>query len=655
MYKPLEMYGASSNFNHPYPKMGSHGNVSGHGGHGHGGHGHSHAPGEQCGMHGGEGGEDAHFPSPGPQDKPKPPPPPAPSKPDPTSMNIVQSTQYGELAKLMEFIENGADVRTPDAENVTLLHWAAINNRIEIVKYLITNGAIVDQKGGNLETTPLHWAVRQGLLNMVVLLMKYGADPNSVDIEGCTCLHVASQLSQTAVVAYLIGKGMDVDQVDNNGMTPLMWAAYRSFGVDTIRLLITMGASVNRRDKFHKNTALHWAVISSNHNGISVLTKASADATITNEKGETPLDLAKQKKSSWIMTQLEYLNLNQAREQPGWLRNISTNKIFRYGIMFWLPFYALFSVAGVLEWTKGWECSLLIISTLLITWGCIRLFYSYDLNSNPIALGISIATKLMTYTVWYFYIMEHCTFYFILPFVGFSAMLFYSFYKAWKSDPGTITATHGERKRIIVNLAEDGCLDFKSFCPTCLVRRPIRSKHCSICDCCVARMDHHCPWVDNCIGVDNHASFMIYLFSVIVCYTYIMYGAFCYFSDKCHAFDNGVLKGFTAMFQCSGMVSWTVFLAVFYYFWVTSLFGSQCYQIFWRGMTTNEVINAPRYQHFFTKDNGGMPSSPFTRGVIGNIADFFQCSCFGLVRPVYVDWKAEFDFDQFSGHRKQTV
>jgi hypothetical protein len=33
------------------------------------------------------------------------------------------------------------------------------------------------------------------------------------------------------------------------------------------------------------------------------------------------------------------------------------------------------------------------------------------------------------------------------------------------------------------------------------------------------------------------------------------------------------------MFQCSGMVSWTVFLAVFYYFWVTSLFGSQCYQV----------------------------------------------------------------------------
>lgn len=375
------MFGASSNFN-PYAAQNHGGHSHGghnHGGHGHGGHGHSHAPGEQCGTSVDSlktGNDDISFPSPGPLNKNvAAAAPPPPSTPDPTTMSIVQAVQYGEMTKLKELIENGADVRKPDAENVTLLHWAAINNRIDIVKYLITTGAIVDQKGGNLDATPLHWAVRQGLLNMVVLLMQYGADSHSTDIEGCTCLHVACQLSQTAVAAYLISKGMDVDLLDNNGMTPLMWVAYRSFGIDTMRLLLTMGASLNCRDKFHKNTALHWAVISSNHNGLSALCKAAADTNITNEKGETSLDLAKQKKSMWMVTQLEYLNLNEGREQPGWLRSISTNKTARVRVMFWLPFYTLFSTALILEWSSGWSCFLLMISTLLITWGFVRFVF----------------------------------------------------------------------------------------------------------------------------------------------------------------------------------------------------------------------------------------------------------------------------------------
>ncbi len=52
-------------------------------------------------------------------------------------------------------------------------------------------------------------------------------------------------------------------------------------------------------------------------------------------------------------------------------------------------------------------------------------------------------------------------------------------------------------------------MEFKR-CDKCLVVRPPRVHHCSICKGCIMRMDHHCPWINNCVGQFNQKFFILF-------------------------------------------------------------------------------------------------------------------------------------------------
>jgi ankyrin repeat protein len=253
-----------------------------------------------------------------------------------TPANIIASKEPMRDAKDNTYFEEAAKLFSKesmeelDTRGEAAVHKAANNGHTGMLKVMIEKGVDVNlpkDVPAQAGTTPLHEACAFGHADVVKLLINANADDTIKNLDGETPAHFVlmnkkygNQLTQEQramllrelknidiprndgktplmllkrdleLLPIFLERGVDVNHVDNNGMTAMMLHP----GKDIIKELLKAGADISLADN-EGNTVLHHALMNYDESTARFLIKKGANYNYPNNNGETPVQIAVEK------------------------------------------------------------------------------------------------------------------------------------------------------------------------------------------------------------------------------------------------------------------------------------------------------------------------------------------------------------------------
>jgi len=212
-------------------------------------------------------------------------------------MSAADSNTSAEVVRVL--LKRGAQVDAQNTAGGTALVYATQDNRrIEILKALLEAHPDIHYQPswGNpvLITATETWEPQRQLLPTVEylqLLIDAGAQVDATDSQNRTALHCAAMSNSAEVVSFLLKKGLNVNQKETDGETPLYEAARLNPSVDVIQVLIAAHADLEVKDAASGDTPLTIATsFNPNEDVAAALVRAHADVHAMDVGGDTVLE-----------------------------------------------------------------------------------------------------------------------------------------------------------------------------------------------------------------------------------------------------------------------------------------------------------------------------------------------------------------------------